>query len=372
MKRPLAALVAAGLLASVAATSAVAAGPSFTVVADGFAQPRQIAFGPGGRLYVTEAGIGGGLNPDTGQAQGFGMTGKLAVIRGATGATPSVHTIVSGLPSAVDEQGGAVGPVGVGIQGNGNIMLQLALNSDGTGLPKPVGRLLKVTPSGHWRTRADVGDIDYAWTLQHKDLAPGDFENGDANPYGVLAQPHGTYVVDAGANTLDWVGSNGHVKILAYFPNGAMHDATPTCVVRGPDHALYIGTLSLLDSLAFLDGRPADTAPAAKIWRVDPAATDPTSLSTVTSVATEWASGFWPITACAADGSAIYVTQFWVPGGPGPMGDVLRVPFADPTTHQSLTDNGLLFPTGVAIGPDHRVYVANNGLSADGQVVRLP
>ena len=39
-----------------------------------------------------------------------------------------------------------------------------------------------------------------------------------ANPYGVLALPGKTYVVDAGSNTLDLVRANGSVQILAFAP----------------------------------------------------------------------------------------------------------------------------------------------------------
>jgi hypothetical protein len=93
--------------------------------------------------------------------------------------------------------------------------------------------LLKFTPSGDWKEIADVGGVDYQFTADN----PGDGTYGteiDANPYGVLATPSGTYVADAGSNTLDWVGNNGDVSILnrftvppvAVFPT----DGVPTCV----------------------------------------------------------------------------------------------------------------------------------------------
>jgi hypothetical protein len=376
MKRPLASLVVGVMLATTAVASASAADPSFTVVADGLHSPRGVAFGPGGRLYVAEAGLGGG-NPTDGLKPGFGMTGSITEIRGAWTASPSVRTLRSGLPSAAEEEAGmvnAVGPAGISVHGNGNINLIMSLSQEQTGLPAPIGDLLKLTPSGRMRVLANVGDHNYEWSTQHQDLAPHDFTPGDSNPYGVLSVARGEYVVDAGTNTLNWIGRNGKVKILAYFPNNAIADATPTCLAKGPDGALYIGTLAFVDSLgAWLDPSLPAPHPAATVYRVDPKAADPSSLSTVLSLATPWATGLWPITGCAADGQAFYASAFWNGfGQAGPTGDVVRIPFADPTQHESLTGSTLQFPGGVAIGPDHHVYVANMSTSADGQVVRLP
>jgi len=66
----------------------------------------------------------------------------------------------------------------------------------------------------------------------------------------------------AWSSPICWLG-----KILAYFPNNANGDATPACVAKGPDGALYIGTLALVNSIVF--------SPSAKIFRVDPSQTDP-------------------------------------------------------------------------------------------------
>jgi hypothetical protein len=366
LKRPLVALVAAGLLASVA-VSTVSAGDPFTVVADGLHNPRGLAFAPNGRLYVAEAGLGDGTGT------GFGMTGSVSEIRHAWSSSPTVRTVIGGLASAGDDHG-VIGPDGISIHGRGNIDVLIGLSQAGTGIPSSqIGALLKVTPSGRMRILANVGDFDYAWSTQHQDLAPNDFVPGDSNPYGVLAVHGGAYIVDAGTNTLDWVGRDGKIKILAYFPNGATHDTTPTCVVKGPDGALYVGTLSLIDSLPFFEGGATPPSPQAMIFRVDPKAADPSSLSTVLSVATVWATGFWPINGCAADHKAIYVSELAIPTGPDAplVGDVIRVPFSDPTQHQSLTGGALSFPGGVAIGPDHHVYVSNMTTSSAGQVVRL-
>ena len=364
MKRPLTALAAACLLATATAGTTVASGPSFTVVADGFHSPRGLAFGPSGTLYVAEAGLGDG------SGLGFGLTGRVSAVLGATGDHATVATVRDGLPSAGDTEG-IVGPAGISTNGNGNIDVIISLSQQQTGLPSPlVGRLLKLTPSGQGRVLADVGDFNFAWSAAHQTLAPRDFP--DSNPYGVLSVAGGEYVADAGTNTLDWVAASGKITVLAYFPNNALADATPTCIAQGPDGALYVGTLAFVDSLgSILDSALPAPKPAAIVYRVDPAAADPSSLSSVLSLATPFATGLWPITGCAADGTNLYVSEFLGVGQTGPFSDVVAVPFADPASQTSLTGGQLALPGGVAVGPDGKVYVSNMSTSADGQVVRI-
>jgi len=358
MKRPITAAVAgACLVATLAAGTVGAASPAFTVVVDGLHSPRGLAFSPNGTLYVAEAGLGSGT---TATEPGFGRTGRVSAVTGATGDAAMRHTLRAGLPSAAGSDG-TVGPAGISTHGNGNIDVIISLSQKETGLPAPIGDLLKLTPSGNSRVLANVGDFNFAWSADHHALAPHDFP--DSNPYGVLAVPGGEYVVDAGTNTLDWVAANGRMKVLAFFPNNAIADATPTCLAKGPDGALYVGTLALRDSLT------PPQHPAAIVYRVDPRAANAANLLTL---ATPWATGLWPVTGCASDGRNLYVSEYISSFGPGgPHGDVVAIPFSSPTTHTSLTGSTLSFPGGVAIGPDGKVYVANMSTSDNGQVVRI-
>lgn len=365
--RLLAGLVAGSLLATAFATSVAAADPPYTVVADGLHSPRGLAFGPGGVLYVAEAGLGGG-NVQDGAKPGYGHSGAIDAIDGAATGSPSVRTVIDGLASLGESELGMVNVVGIdglSVHGNGNIMGIMALSRDGTGIPDPlIGELVKVTPGGALKRIADVGGYNYAWSAGHASLSPRDFP--DANPYGVLAKAGRTYVVDAGTNTLNVVLRNRRIRTLAYFPDNALADSTPTCVTQGPDGALYIGTLALQDSLA--------SGPSAKVYRVDLSQVDPTSDATVTSVATVWADGLWPVAGCAfgADGT-FYASELIAGFGPqGPVGDVVAIPFGHPDQHTQLTGGALSWPGGVAVGPDGHVYVSNMSTSADGQVVRLP
>ena len=207
-----------------------------------------------------------------------------------------------------------------------------------------------------------VGDFDFAWSNLHFDLAPRDFP--DSNPYGVLALSDRIYVANAASNTLDLVHPNGTEEILAFFPNNVIADATPTCIAQGPDGALYIGTLALVDSLVF--------GPSAKVYRVDPSEADPSNLGTVLSLATLWASGLWPINGCAFGPDGSFYASELITSQAFSGGDVVKIAFDDPSVHTSIAGNALVFPAGVAVGPDAAVYVSNGGAFVpEGQVVRL-
>ena len=365
MRRLGAALTAAGLLAMLAAAPAGATPPAYEQIATGLHSPRGLAFGPGGMLYVAEAGLAAG-SPEAGIVPGVGMTGSITEISGP-GSNPQQRYVVTGLLSIGNDEG-VVGIDGISVHGNGGIYGIMALSSQGTGIPGAAGELIKVSQGGQVRTVADVGDFNYEWSGAHASLSPRDFP--DANPYGVLALPSRQYVVDAGTNTLDEVRADGSIRTLAFFPDNALADSTPTCVAQGPDGALYVGTLALVDSFV--------TGPSAVVYRVDPAMATG-SESSILNVATVWASGLWPINGCAfgPDGS-FYASELFTgvtmtPDGPVPSagGDVVKLPFGHPDQHVSLTGGTLPFPGGVAVADDGTVYAAAAATSADGFVARL-
>ena len=245
-----------GSMIGVTATSAAAAPKtSFTTVASGFDNPRGLAFGEDGRLYVAEAGKGGPKCLPGGPEGGSicpGLTSAISVITEGG----AHHRIVSGLAS-VSDQGGffATGADGLSRNGEGGLSTimtscpqqvdQLPPGVDPSLLAKvkaQVGRVIKLSRDGEFRTTADVGAFDWDWSLSHTNLVPGQFP--DCNPYGILAGEHDQWVVDAATNTLDHVTSDGTVEIVAFFPNPPVSDAVPTCLDRGPDGALYIGELT--------------------------------------------------------------------------------------------------------------------------------
>jgi len=330
------AVLAALALGGLASSSARADG--YTVVVGGLHSPRGLTFGPGGRLYVAEAG-----DPERGSA--------IDEVLNPTSDHASLRTVVAGLPS-----GESVGVDGISAIGNGTIYGIIGESEESNG--PCFGHLIKVNVAGGVRDVANVGSVDYAFTGTHPELDPGG-QFPDANPYGVLALPGHIYVADAGANTLDEVSPSGKVTILAYFQNTSTSDAVPTSIAQGPDGALYIGILASLGGGVY--------GPA-KIYRIDPAELTP---GTVPIIGDEhlWATGLRPVQGLAfgPDGS-LYVSELFVQG---PVGDVVKIPFNDPSTHISMTGATLAFPGGITVAADGTVYVVGGAVFPNGFVARL-
>src|SRR5438034_9662339 len=137
----------------------------------GLDNPRGLAFGPEGGLYVAEAGRGGPLsplcisNPDPGIGfRCYGATG--AISRYWHG---DQERVVTGLPSLENPTfaGPAAGPQHVSFQGRGGMYVTIGLGGDprardaffpGLGF----SQLLKITPSGVVNSVADIGAYEAA------------------------------------------------------------------------------------------------------------------------------------------------------------------------------------------------------------------
>src|SRR4051812_40031535 len=326
------------ILGSLALAGTAQAATSVTTVVSGLDNPRGLAFGPDGQLYVAEAGHGGGecvAGGEEGTAC-FGFTSGISRIEHG-----SAHRVVSGIASAADTDGSAAtGVDGISfsgrrlygiITGSSDAVPPSGLTADTANqLKAQLGRLIKVTRHG-WKVVADVGHVDYQWSNDHQDLVPGQFP--DANPYGVLAGRNSTWVVDAGSNTLD----------------------------RGRDGALYIGELTG-------GGNPPG---AARVWRYAPWESHPLSI---------WATGLTAVTGCGfGHDGRFYATEFSTNGleaaAPG-TGAVVQVP-AHSTAPVTIA-SGLNFPGGFAADRRCSLYVSNWSIApADGaggptgEVVRI-
>ena len=366
-----------------------------TVIADGLNNPRALDFAPNGALYVAEAGLGAG---DSTFAVGVGFNGSITEIDGANSPNPVWRRIVTGLASVGSIEKGspqAIGPSGVSVHGTGGIYVTMGQSALGVAADNPdlpsaaqaqFGRLLKVTPSGQWKTLGDVGDVNYLWAAanQAQPWAPaGQFP--DANPYGVLALAGRQFVADAGANTIDEIRPDGSVRIIAFVPNptlplpngktATVSDSVPTCMALGPDGYLYVGTLAFGANFArFSPTAPPNwksLPPQSKIYRVDP-----NGSKFFLSEADVWAEGFNPIVACGFSRGALYVTEFETQQSGYTTGDVVRVEVtsAGPGARTTLGANALHQPNGLAFDAKGNVFVSNYSSSVaagSGQVVRV-
>jgi hypothetical protein len=325
-----------------------------STVATGFDNPRGLAIGEDGQLYVAEAGKGGPKCIPGGPGGDIcpGLTGAISVIW-----PNGEHSrIVSGLASISGRDGfAATGPDGLSRTGDTLYSVitscpqQVAQVPPGVfpeplldAVSKQVGQVVKVEEHGRYDLVGAVGKTDWNFTLTHMNLVPP-MQWPDCNPYAILADSRGQWVIDAATNTLDRV-TDGRVSVVKFIPNPPKTDAVPTCVAKGRDGALYIGELTG-------GGNPPGSS---VVWRFDPRTRD----------LDEWASGLTAVTGCGfgPDGN-FFATEFstkgFATGGPR-TGAVVEV--APHSTSPTVIASGLSFPNGFA-ATDDAIYVSNWSIS---------
>jgi hypothetical protein len=376
-------LLAIGLVLIAATHGSAAAGPNATVtqVMSGLDNPRGLAFGPTGALYVAEAGRGGFKLEGWSCAEypaGYGFTGRVGGARcyGPTGAISRLwhgakERVASGLPSQAraDNGGQAIGPQDIAMLGSGSAYVTVGLMQPPawrTTYPflSDFARLAQVEPGGGWRFVADPGAYE-------ADPNPGG-GLADTNPYGLLAGPHGHVLTDAGGNSLLQVDWNGDISTLAVFqsrPHERSTDSVPTTVAIGPDGAYYVGELT---------GIPVFPG-VANVYRVAPGDTgagEPPllladqacvrGLSTIIDIAFDAADNLYVLQYGYQDGlgSLLRIT----PDRDTPGGACAQYQAGARTTIRA----GLSQPTSVVVGPDGALYVSNHGSSVlAGEVLRI-
>jgi hypothetical protein len=341
-------VIALCALAAALSASGNAVTPPGTVVMSGLDNPRHLAFGPEGGLYVAEAGRGG--------------SGPCIFIRGATqcaGATGAVSRlwrgvqsrIVTGLPSYAAAPGnGATGPHGVSLHGRGNAYVTVGLGGEAippspfrAAMGQGFGRTVRFQPNGDWHFVDDIAAYE-----EDNDPAGGPL---DSNPYGVLAQAGGRLVIDSGGNDLLRVRSNGQISTVATFPSrpDRSTDSVPTAVVKGPDGAYYVSELT---------GGPF-TPGLARVYRVVPGhAPQPYGPAFSFIIDLAW----------GPDGH-LYVLQFASLAGNSGPGILYRLE-SDGTKTPVVTD--LIAPGGLVFGSDGAFYISNKSvLAGAGEVLRF-
>ena len=348
-------LLLGGVLAALA-IPAGASGSTITQVMHGLDNAKGLAFGPEGALYVAEAGRGG---PATGLCWTSPRPDLGLRCYGATGAISRYwhgeqERIVTGLPSLENPTfaGPAAGPQHISFQGRGGMYVTIGFGGDPSVIDSifggiAFGELLKITPSGGWRSVADIAAYEGANNPDGLQV--------DTNPYGLLALPGHQLVTDAGGNSLLDVRADGSISTVTTFPKvlGGFGpaDAVPTDVVLGPDGAYYVSNLS---GVPFTPG-------SALVWRVLPDGSK-----------TIYAAGLTQVTdlAFGPDGS-LYVLQHAAAPFFGGPGSIVRIaPGGARTTID--TQGRLNHPAGLVVGPNGALYVANFSITPNlGEVLEI-
>lgn len=378
-------VAALALVAALAAAVAALARPepALKVVARNLDNPRKLFVGPGGDLYVVEAGHGGrdrclghGNNRTC-----IGLTGTITRLHGGR-----QQRVVTGLWSGALPTGQrGEGPADVIVRGGTYYVLLQDASIDARGMNQlgPDGSTagdLVTTPAGKAKPAVvfNFAAFEAARNPDHGAGSGAKYGNPpiDSDPYAFVAYRTGFAVVDAAGNDLLWIGPKGKVSVLAVFPTqtvpltaaqrktigapaGAktfVAQSVPSSVAVGPDGALYVGELT---------GVPF--APrTARVWRVVPGRKP-----------TVYASGFTAVSDLAFAGRNLLVLEFATRSLLGPKSPGALIKLAPNGKRTLIWTAGLAEPTGLAVGGGS-IYVSNHGVSPaggaqpHGEVVSLP
>ncbi|MEA2266075.1 MAG: hypothetical protein QOE27_1658 [Solirubrobacteraceae bacterium] len=287
--------------------------------------------------------------------------------------------VLTGLPSVAVAAGtSASGPAAAVVATGGRLVVVTqdtridarGANRFGAG-GRLLGHLLERGPDGRLRVSTDLARFEAAHDPdQGRGAAAGDAIESD--PYALAAYRGGYAVADAAGNDVLWVGPTGAVRVLAVLPTQTVRapagtvgrtarrvavQSVPTSVAVGPDGALYVGELT---GFPFAPG-------SARVWRIVPGQRP-----------SVYAAGFTNVSALTFDREGrllvLEINRSGLRDATAPGALIRLGPGGRRTV---LASAGLSSPTGVAVGPDGAIYVANHGSSpgtgsgAHGQVVRV-
>jgi secreted PhoX family phosphatase len=326
-----------------------------SVFASGFNNPRGLAFGADGNLYVAEGGAGGSLStagvceqvvPPVGPYTG-GYTGRISKV------TPdgTVTTVADNLPSSQTSasQGSLVsGPSALAFVGQ-TLFAITAGSGCSHGLARTRNGILRVNADGTTTMVANLTQFQKSHPVANPE--PDDFEP-DGTWYSMLAVGSTLYAIEPNHGELDSIASNGTISRIADISKVEGHIVPTALAYDG--HNFYVGNL---DTFPIKDG-------SSKILKVTPKGD-----ITVVNI------DFSDIVGLAFDSKGrLYVLENTT-GNPFPTpgtGTILRI---DGKQNYTVIASGLTLPTAMTFGPDGNLYVSNVGFGPPpvgaGQILKV-
>ncbi|MBR8838008.1 MAG: ScyD/ScyE family protein [Stigonema ocellatum SAG 48.90 = DSM 106950] len=413
-------------IATISVSKAQAADLTFTTVLSGLDNPRGIAFDQAGNLYVANSGAGGDgsdgrcIPSPSSQYIPLCAAENGTVVKLATDGTKT--TVLSNLASIALSPYGeqAAGPADIKFDSQGNAYLLTGLAGNpgqrDTVLKEPsLGQLYKVDlATGSLTSLADFGSYELKYNPDGTDII--------SNPYAFAIKGDNAYVVDGGGNSIYKVALDGSgIKDVKAFPQlqipvdqliyppqsaptsdpggtppagappagappelppgyvvgpsgiPASQQSVPTGITVAPDGSL---TVSEYSYYPYPEGK-------ARIFDVGLDSngnfvTTGTGVGDTQLTGTEIATGFTQLTGVAYDSQGNeYVLQHvnqseWKAIEQGgnligdPSGSLIKIT-PDGTRTTLLSGNGLQAASGITVGPDGDLYIANNARFADGK-----